>query len=465
MHYHPHTEADVRRALEAIGVASIDDLFNDLPSRLRNPHIDMASGMDESTLLDHLRGLAAKNVTAGADFLGGGVQRHFVPSVTAHLAMQSEFVTAYTPYQPEVAQGILQATFEFQTIMSELTGLPVSNASMYDGASATAEAALLAVRQTGRHRIVVSRGVHPETRQVLLTYLEPLGVSLDVVDLDPLVTLPFEVGSDVAGVIVQQPNYLGYLERMQALTDAAHAAGALMIAVVEPLSLAVLAPPGEYGADVAVGDGQTLGNFANFGGPHFGFMVVREDLIRQFPGRIVGQTTDVDGKRAFVLTLQAREQHIRRSKAKSNICSNHQLTALMATVNVSALGAAGIRDIAVGSVQRAHELAERLTAAGFSPLVGASYFNEFVLPTSVPASEVRSRLAREGVHAGVAAPAEYGFGDAIVLSATERTSTADIERLITALGASGVTGGRPAGTRAAAAGQAAAAASREGAHV
>lgn len=439
MHYHPHTEADVHRALAAIGVASIDDLFNDLPSRLRNPHIDLGPGMDEATLLDHLRELAAKNVTAGADFLGGGVQRHFVPSVTPHLALQSEFVTAYTPYQPEVAQGILQATFEYQTIMSELTGLPVSNASMYDGASATAEAALLAVRHTGRERIVVSRGVHPETRQVLLTYLEPLGVTLDVVDLNPLTTEPFEVEGDAAGVIVQQPNYLGYLERMQALTARAHAAGALLIAVVEPLSLAVLAPPGEYGADIAVGDGQTLGNSANFGGPHFGFMVVREDLIRQFPGRIVGQTTDVDGKRAFVLTLQAREQHIRRSKAKSNICSNHQLTALMAAVNVSALGAAGLRDIAVGSVKGAHTLAERLAAAGFSPLVGAAYFNEFVLPTNIPAPTVRSHLAGKGVHAGVTAPAEFGFGNAIVLSATERTSAADIDRLIAALTASGIT--------------------------
>lgn len=462
MHYHPHTEADVRRALDTIGVDSIDDLFNDLPGRLRNPHIDLAPGMDESALLDHLRDLAAKNVTAGADFLGGGVKRHFMPSVTPHLAMQSEFVTSYTPYQPEVAQGILQATFEYQTIMAELTGLPVSNASMYDGASATAEAALLAVRQTGRDRIVVSRGVHPETRQVLLTYLEPLGVTLDTVDLNPLTTDPFAVADDAAGVIVQQPNFLGYLEPMRALTENTHEAGALMIAVVDPLSLAVLAPPGEYGADVAVGDGQTLGNFANFGGPHFGFMVVREDLIRQFPGRVVGQTTDVDGKRAFVLTLQAREQHIRRSKAKSNICSNHQLTALMAAVNVSALGAAGLRDIAIGSALQAHVLADRLEAAGYAPLVAANFFAEFVLPTSLPAAEVRSRLARAGVHAGVAAPREYGFGDAIVLSATERTSARDIDRLIAALSASGVTG---VGTASRVAATLAGSPADEGAHV
>lgn len=448
MHYHPHTADDVKRALDAIGVSSIDDLFDDIPASLRDPHIPIGHGMDEATLLDHLRALAAKNARGGPDFLGGGVRRHFVPSVTPHLTMQSEFVTAYTPYQPEVAQGILQATFEFQTIMSELTGLPVSNASMYDGASATAEAALLAVRQTGRDRIVVSRGVHPETRQVLRTYLEPVDVTLDVVDLDPLVTEPFTVADDVAGVIVQQPNYLGYLERMRELTTAAHAAGALMIAVVDPLSLAVLAPPGEYGADVAVGDGQTLGNFANFGGPHFGFMVVREHLIRQFPGRIVGETTDVDGRRAYVLTLQAREQHIRRSKAKSNICSNHQLTALMAAVNVSALGAAGLRDLAAGSVKRAHVLSDRLQERGMAPHVAAPFFNEFVLPTAVPADELRSRLAERGIQAGVEAPREYGFGDAVVLAATERTSDADIEALADALvdvgahtGATAVAGG------------------------
>src|SRR5690606_29639281 len=298
--------------------------------------------------------------------------------VTAHLTMQSEFVTAYTPYQPEVAQGILQATFEFQTIMSELTGLPVSNASMYDGASATAEAALLAVRHTGCTRIVVSRGVHPETRQVLFTYLEPVDVAVDVVDLDPLVTTPFELGDDVAGVIVQQPNYLGYLESMKSLTSAAHDAGSLMIAVVDPLSLAILAPPGEYGADIAVGDGQTLGNFANFGGPHFGFMVVREDLVRQFPGRIVGETTDVDGKRAYVLTLQAREQHIRRSKAKSNICSNHQLTALMAAVNIAALGAQGLREMAVRPLAKAPSPPERTEGSARAPLTGARFFAEFV---------------------------------------------------------------------------------------
>src|SRR5690606_3825914 len=394
-------------------------------------------GMDEAALLDHLRALAEKNQTRGPDFLGGGIRRHFIPSVTPHLALQSEFVTAYTPYQPEVSQGVLQATFEYQTMMCELTGLDVSNASMYDGASATAEAALLAVRHTGRDRVVVSRGVHPETRAVVETYLRALGVRIDVVDLDPLTTADLPLGDDVAGVVVQQPNFLGYLEDMRRLTDEAHAAGALMVAVVDPLSLALLQPPGEYGADVAVGDGQTLGNPPSFGGPTFGFMVVRQELLRQFPGRIVGQTTDVDGRRAFVLTLQAREQRIRRSKAKSNICTNHQLTALMATINVAALGPRGLREVALGTVERAHALAARLAEAGYAPLTGTRFFAEFVLPVARPAEELRAALARRGVHAGVPVPAEYGLGDAVLLAATERVKDEDIDALVAALDAAG----------------------------
>ncbi len=435
MHYLPHTAEDVERALDKIGVGKISDLFADLPEALRDPEMDVAPGMNEAELLAHLRQLAAKNDTTGPDFLGGGMRRHFTPSVTSHLAMQSEFVTAYTPYQPEVAQGILQATFEYQTMMSELTGLPVSNASMYDGATAVAEAALLAVRQTGRERVVVSRGVHPETREVLATYLAPLGIEIRTLDLDPLTTpVPGEDQlADSACLIAQQPNHLGYLEPMPALSDAAHAAGGLFVAAVDPLSLAVLTPPGSYDADVAAGDGQTLGNPVAFGGPSFGFMVVKENLIRQFPGRLVGQTVDVDGKRAFVLTLQAREQHIRRSKAKSNICSNHQLTALMAAVNMSALGPDGLRELATGSVRQAHRLATALQDAGYAPRTGARFFNEFVLPVDQAPARVRSELARRGIRAGVAVADEYGFGNAVLLAATESTSDDDIAALVAAL--------------------------------
>ncbi len=444
MHYLPHTADDVRRALETVGVDSIDDLFNDLPDTLRNPDIDLPPGMDEEALLRHLRALAARNRVAEADFLGGGVRRHFIPSVTPHLALQSEFLTAYTPYQPEVAQGILQATFEYQTIMCELTGLDVSNASLYDGASAAAEAALLAVRHTGRERVLVSRGVHPHTREVLSTYLRPLGIAVETVGLDPWVT-PAEhldaalssTADAAACVLVQQPNYLGYLEGMPALARVAHDAGALLVAVVDPLSLAVLEAPGAYGADVAVGDGQTLGNPSSYGGPSFGFMVVREALLRQLPGRLVGETVDVDGRRAFVLTLQAREQHIRRSKAKSNICSNHQLAALMAAVNVAALGPRGLRALAAGSVGAAHRLAGALTARGLRAQREPAFFDEFVLRTSAAPSEVRRRLAERGVDAGVPVPAEYGLGNAVLLAATELVRDEHIEALASALEAVG----------------------------
>ncbi len=433
MHYHPHTPADTERALKKVGVGSIEELFADLPAELKDVAIDLADGVGEAELLSSIRALAAKNRPARADFLGGGQRRHFIPSVTPHLAMQSEFVTAYTPYQPEVAQGILQATFEYQTMMTELTGLDVSNASMYDGASAAAEAALLAVRQTGRGRVAVSRGVHPETREVLATYLGPIDIEIVTLDLDELTTSAAGLPADVACLLVQQPNHLGYLEPMRELSDAAHAAGSLFVAVVDPLSLAVLAPPGEYGADVAVGDGQTLGNYVNFGGPSFGFMVVKENLIRQFPGRLVGETVDVDGRRSFVLTLQAREQHIRRSKAKSNICSNHQLTALMAAVNISALGAPGLREMAVASVKNAHKLADALAAAGARPVTTPKFFQEFALRVQGDPAAIRSELARRGIDAGIPIGEEYGLGNAVTLSCTELTDDAQIDALVGAL--------------------------------
>jgi len=432
--YVPHTDADVRRALAAIGVDDVDDLFADVPSELLDPPLDLMEPMDEVTLLAHLDALAARDQKAVPTFLGGGVRRHFIPAVTPRLALQGEFVTAYTPYQAEVAQGVLQATFEFQTMMAELTGLPIANASMYDGASSVAEAALLAVRQTRRETVVVSRGVHPETREVLQTYLWPLDIDIEVVDLDALLTTPAPVvGDHVAALIVQDPNHLGYLEAMPAMAAAAHAAGALLIAVVDPLALAVLREPGSYGADMAVGDGQVLGVPMQFGGPAFGFMVVTDALLRQLPGRLVGQTHDVDGRRAFVLTLQAREQHIRRSKAKSNICSNHQLAALLATVNMAALGPAGLREMAEGTVRRAHQLAAALREAGADVAPNPRFFAEFVLRTRADGATVRRRLAKRGIRAGVPLPAEYGYGNGVVLAATELTTDADIAALLDAL--------------------------------
>jgi glycine dehydrogenase subunit 1 len=439
MPYVPHTADDVERALATIGVPSLEALFDDVPQELFDPPIEVPEPLDEVSLLRRAAELAARDHSGGPNFLGGGVRQHFIPAVTPRLALQSEFVTAYTPYQAEVSQGILQATFEFQTMMSELTGLPVSNASMYDGASAVAEAALLAVRATGRETVLVSRGVHPESREVLRTYLWPLGIEIEVVDLDPLATKVPDVGDHVACVIAQNPNFLGTLEPMPALSDAAQSAGALLVAVVDPLSLAVLASPGEYGADVAVGDGQVLGNPLQYGGPSFGFMVVREALVRQLPGRLVGQTTDVDGRRGFVLTLQAREQHIRRSKAKSNICSNHQLTALMAAVNMAALGPQGLREMAEGSVRRAHQLADALAGAGADVERGRRFFNEFVVRLGRDPAELRRALAARGIRAGVPVPEEYGLGRAATFAATELTGEADIAALVDALRDLGVT--------------------------
>ena len=433
MNYTPQTEEDIRRALRTVGADSVEELFSQIPDELLDPEIDLPSGLDEVALLARVRELASRN-SRPSTLLGGGLKKHFIPTVAQHLAFQSEFVTAYTPYQPEVSQGILQATFEYQTMMSELTGLPVSNASMYDGASAVAEAALLAVRQTGREKVVVSRGVHPEAREVLATYLGALDIELTTVELGEKHTSKTpEVGGDVAAMIVQQPNFLGYLEEMDRLSAAAHAAAALFIAVVDPFSLAVLKPPGEYGADIAVGEGQTIGNPLNFGGPHFGFMVVKEELLRQLPGRIVGQTTDLDGRRAFVLTLQAREQHIRRARAKSNICSNHQLTALLATINLAALGPQGLRDVAVAAVAAAHELADDLSRAGYRVHRGARFFDEFVVEVPGSAAKAVERLAAAGVQAGVAVPEEYGLEDALLVGATELTTKTERSEFVETL--------------------------------
>ncbi|MDE0527092.1 MAG: aminomethyl-transferring glycine dehydrogenase subunit GcvPA [Truepera sp.] len=435
MEFLPHTEEDVRRALATIGVETVDDLFRDLPSALHLPNLSLPVGMDEDELLRHLRGLAARNQGDRPNFLGGGVRRHFIPSVTPHLAMQSAFVTAYTPYQPEVSQGLLQATFEYQTMMSELAGLPVSNASMYDGATAVAEAALLAVRATRRERVIVSRGVHPETLEVVTTYLRPLGVEVTLLELDGLTSTIPEADEGIAGIIVQNPNYLGYLEPVADLAAVACEAGGLYIAAADPVSLGLLEPPGELGADVVVGEGQTLGNPVNFGGPGFGFMVVSEMLLRQMPGRLVGETVDGEGRRGYVLTLQAREQHIRRSKAKSNICTNHQLTALMAAVNLAALGPQGLREIAEQSVFAAHELADAVEITGVRVRREARFFNEFVIETRTPPRELRRRLSELGLSAGVPVPKAYGISNGSLLAATELTTDEDIATLQGALAA------------------------------
>ena len=440
MNYTPHTPEDISHALSVIGVSSVQDLFQDIPASLENPPIQLPPPLDEFELLEHMRGLAAKNVNAGSSFLGGGARTHFIPSVVESLTFQSEFVTAYTPYQAEVAQGELQALFEYQSMLCELTGLDVSNSSLYDGATAVAEAALLALRQTGRNKVLVSKGVHPEYRETLHTFLECIGASWDELPLEgALTTVPLEGEKDFStleqygAVIVQNPNFLGSLEDMQKLSDWAHSSGALFISVVDPLSLAVLKSPGEYGADIAVGDGQVIGNSPNFGGPAYGFITVKENLMRQLPGRIVGATKDVDGRRGFVLTLQAREQHIRRAKAKSNICSNHALMALESAIYLSSVGPQGLKEVALVSALRARQLREKLEEMGFESVTPAQFFVEFAVKLPRSAEEVRSSLAERGVHACVPVPLEYGYGDAGLFACTEKTTQKDLEKLILAL--------------------------------
>ena len=433
MDYTPHTPEDIEQMLAKVGAKDLRDLFAALPQDLLFPNLDLPQPLSEAEMMRHLRELAAKNASAGTSFLGGGLRAHYVPAAVVSLAARAEFITAYTPYQPEASQGLLQAIFEYQTMISELTGLPVSNASLYDGSTALAEGVLLALRETGKNKVLVAQGVHPEYRKVLQTYLDAIGAELQTLPLESGKTLAVSVASDVGAVVGQNPNYLGAVENLAPLAQAAHAAGAMFVAVVDALSLAVLKAPGSYGADIAVGEGQPLGNAMAFGGPHFGFIAVRENLVRQLPGRLVSETTDVDGKRGYILTLQAREQYIRRSKAKSNITTNAQLTALMGAVYLAAMGPQGLREVAVRSVANAHALAAGLASIpGVHLVTPEPYFCEFVLELPKSPEWVRSELAKRGLHAAVPVPSEYGQNLALFAS-TEQHTEADLENLETAL--------------------------------
>ena len=434
MDFTPHTPEDVREMLAELGMEDLRQLFADLPNEILEPQLNLPQPLSEQEVLALLRSLAEKNQTAAKAFLGGGVRPHFVPSVVPALAGRGEFLTAYTPYQPEVSQGVLQAVFEYQTMIAELTGLDVSNASLYDGAAALAEGVLLALRQTRRMGVVVSQGVHPEYRQVLATYLHAVGAELRTVDLENGLTPAASFDDSVGAVVLQSPNFLGAIENPAPWVEAAHASGALVVYVADPLSLALLKPPGEWGADIAVGEGQPLGNFMNFGGPQFGYIAVREKLMRQLPGRLVSQTHDVDGRRGYVLALAAREQHIRRAKAKSNITTNAQLTALMGAMHLATLGPEGLAEVAAASVARAHDLAARLAALpGVELATPEPFFNEFTLRLPRPAAEVRSELAARGWHAAAPVPAEYGDNLAL-FAATERHGEEDLAGLAAALG-------------------------------
>lgn len=356
MPYLVHADADRREMLDALAATSMDDLLVDIPPRLRLAELGLEPGLSEQETMARVRALAGRNRVFEDRlwFRGGGVYRRFIPAAVAAVIAKPEFYTAYTPYQPEASQGTLQAIFEYQTLIAELTAMNVANASLYDGATALAEAAMMAVVHTGRPQVVTAGWLHPEYAEVLRCYGDGRGFELRA-GLD-------QVGEQTAAVIFQQPDFLGLLEDAGALTDLAHRHGALAIACVDPISLGILAPPGEYGADIAVGEGQQLGLAPSYGGPHVGFIAAQRELVRRLPGRLVGEAHDDRGRRGYVLTLTAREQHIRRAKATSNICTNHSLCALAASVYLTYMGPDGLRHVADVSFRRAHALAERLTA-------------------------------------------------------------------------------------------------------
>jgi glycine dehydrogenase subunit 1 len=433
--------------LAALGLSSIDELFADIPVDQRADGLDLPPPEPEVPLVERLTALAARNRVDVVSFLGAGVQAHHAPPVVDQLLLRGEWYTAYTPYQPEVSQGTLQSIYEYETLIAELYGLDVVSASHYDGAAATAEAALMACRATGRDRVLVSRGVHPQYRAVVATYFSGAGLELVEVplvadgpaagttDLDALRRLVGD-GSPVAGIVAAHPNVLGLLEPMADLAAGAHEAGALFVAVAEPVSLAVLAPPGAYGADIAAAEGQSLGIPPQYGGPYLGILACTDALVRQIPGRLVGMTRDLDGERAFVMTLQAREQHIRREKAASNICTNQALLALAASIWLAAAGPAGLRDVALTGMDRAGRLEAALAAAGAPRLHGGAYLNEFAV--RVPnAHEVHRRLIPRGILAGIPLaellPDEPSLVDGLLVCATELTREEDIERFATAL--------------------------------
>jgi glycine dehydrogenase subunit 1 len=438
--YTSATDADRAEMLAAVGVDSIEALFAEIPTQLRlGRALALDPGLSEQQVYDELRALAARNVSTEDEvsFLGAGMYDHYIPALVDSIILRSEFLTPYTPYQPEISQGGLQAMFEYQTAISELTGLPVSNASVYEGPSAVAAAGYVAKLANGRGRFVVSRGVHPHSRETLATLAHGWEMEIDEAPLSAGVTELPELSDDVSAVIVQQPNFLGAVEELEAIAAAAHEAGALLICACDPLPLALLKPPGACGVDIAVGEGQTLGNRLDFGGPSFGFFAVTEALLRRVPGRIAGETRDLDGRRGFVLTLQTREQHIRRERATSNICTSQALNALAGVIFLSWLGRAGIVELVELMLQRTAYARERLAAIdGVSLLHDRPVVREFALDLDAPVEAVLVRCRETGINPGYPLGRDYPeYENGLLVAITERRTREEIDRLADVLGA------------------------------
>lgn len=439
-HYVPHTDEEIAAMLDFVGLASLEDLFETVPQALRlaSGALDLPDGLSEADALSEIDRLARRNRACGPDlvcFAGGGSYDHEIPSVVPRLAFRSEFVTAYTPYQPEVSQGVLQALFEYQTMLTRLAGVEIANASLYDGATACVEAVNLAVAATRNERVLVSAGVHPTWRDTIATYAAGTGHDLVEVPLRGGITA-WPEGEKAGALLVQYPNHLGCLEDLDAARRAADAAGALLLVAFDPVASGLLRSPGSAGADVVVGEGQPFGTPMSFGGPYLGLFACRQEHVRRLPGRLVGETVDVDGTRAYVTTLRTREQDIRREKASSNVCTNQTLIAVACAVQLAWLGTAGLREMALRCARGTRYARETLLAIdGVEAVVDGPTFREFAVRTPIPAEEVVEGMADEGYLAGLPLRPEYGAGDnGLVIAVTEKRTKAEIDGFAAAFG-------------------------------
>lgn len=442
MPYLSLTEEEKKAMLGSVGVRSFDELIRDIPASLRDPKIDLPPSLSEPEIQDLISKLGRKNTSTkdALSFLGAGSYEHFIPAAALEIVGRQEFLTAYTPYQPEASQGTLQAIYEYQSLMTELTGLDVSNASHYDGATSLAEAALVALKTTDRAKILVARSLHPHYRETIRTYLAGTPYKVEELGFDVhgnfnLEELVKKLDATVAGVIFQTPNFFGNVENLEGISEKIHANGSLMILTGDPLSLGLFKSPGEWGADIAAGEGQPLGLSMSFGGPYLGYFVTSQALLRRIPGRLAGLTQDADGKRAFCLTLQAREQHIRRERAGSNICSNQALCALAACAYMTLLGKKGIREIAEINWDRANYLKSQISnLKNFEVDPTATIFNEFRVKSKKPFGRIEEKLMAQGIFPGVSLESFYSeLKDQFLVCVTETKSKEDLDRFVEAL--------------------------------
>jgi glycine dehydrogenase subunit 1 len=440
MRYIPNSPDERRAMLADIGIERIEDLFDQIPEQLRlNEPVGIGDPVSEPELLEYFRTLASQNGIDYQSFLGAGAYSHFIPVIIDSLISRAEFFTAYTPYQPEQSQGTLQYTFEFQTMICQLTGLEVANASLYDGSTAVAEAVLMAHRVTRRNGFIVADTVHPQYREVIASYTKNLGLTIDVAghsESGTLDTKSLGIDATTAALVVQSPNFFGAIEELQKLADVAHEAGALLIvAVTEPMSFGVLKPPGACGADIVAGETQSFGIPLSYGGPYCGMFATLDKHVRQMPGRLVGEAYDDEGRRGYVLTLSTREQHIRREKATSNICTNQGLFALMATIYLATMGKRGVQEVAAQNLQKAHYAALAINKLdGYSLQFSAPFFNEFVVQTGRPAEEINKLLLEHRIVGGITLDQYYpGMRNSLLVCVTETMPKDSIDRLVDTL--------------------------------